>query len=55
MYQAHTVMVQLNAHKWAILGVCAVGMMCTYAWFVEALRVARRDQTYSMPVLGTLF
>jgi hypothetical protein len=55
MYDVRQVIAQQNANEWKIIAVCTVAMMFNYGWFFSALRVARRDRRYSVPVFCTLF
>jgi hypothetical protein len=55
MYNGHDTIAHLDAHKWAIMGLCSFAMIFNYIWFFAALRQAKRDRTYSVPVATTLF
>jgi hypothetical protein len=55
MYDVHTTLAHLDAHKWAIMGLCSFAMVFNYIWFFLALRQAKRDQRYSVPAFTTVF
>jgi hypothetical protein len=55
MYSARQVIAFQNHNEWKIIAVCTVAMMFNYGWFFAALRVARRDRRYSVPVFCTMF
>jgi len=55
MYHPLKTLAAIDQHKWVILAVCGVAMICNYAWFFSAFRQANRDRTYSIPIPCTLF
>jgi hypothetical protein len=55
MYNARQVIAFQNHNEWKIIAVCAIAMLFNYAWFFAALRQARRDRHYAVPVFSTLF
>lgn len=55
MYDPRAVLQAVDGHRWAVIALCAMAMVPTYIWFIEAIRVARRDRAYSMPLLCTFF
>lgn len=55
VYDPHSTLMHLDAHKWAIMGLCSFAMIFNYIWFFAALRQARIDRRYSVPVATTLF
>src|SRR5438046_2546298 len=55
MYDVHVTLAHLDAHKWAIMGLCSFAMVFNYIWFFLALRQARRDRIYSVPAFTKIF
>ncbi len=49
MYDPQETLRTLDAHRWAVVAVCGAAMLCNYVWFVDALRIARRHRSYSIP------
>jgi hypothetical protein len=54
VYEPQEVLRTLDAHRWAVIAVCGAAMACNYVWFVEAMRVARRDRAFSLPPVCVL-
>lgn len=56
MYDPHAVLAAIDVHAIEIIVLCGlVAMVPTFAWFVDAIRVGRRDQVCAMPPVCTLF
>lgn len=55
MYNAHALLLRIDAHKWPILIVCAFAMIGNYIFFIEAFRVARREKIVTIPIFCTMF
>lgn len=55
MYDVNTTLAHLDAHKWAIMGLCSFAMVFNYLWFFLALRKAKHDRLYSVPAFTTVF
>ena len=55
MYDPYVTIGHLDAHKWAIMGLCSFAMIFNYIWFFAALRQAKIDRAYSVPAFTTLF
>jgi hypothetical protein len=55
MYHAHQTLAVMNGHKWAIIAVAGLALPLNIVFFVAALRQARRDRAYSIPIFTTLF
>ena len=55
MYDPHEVLAAIDAHRWSILALCGLAMVCNYTWFIAAVRQGLRDQVYPIPVFCTLF
>src|SRR5437763_5872683 len=51
-YDPTAVLDSIDHHK-IILVPCALAFVLNYVWFVEAMRVARRERRYSMPIAAT--
>src|SRR5205085_9589828 len=51
-YDPATVLRSLDNHK-TVLIPFAVAFVLNYVWFIDAMRVARREQRYSMPIAAT--
>lgn len=54
MYEPHDVLARISAHGWPIVALCGVALLFNYAWYVEEIRVARRDRCYTMPPAVTM-
>jgi hypothetical protein len=54
-YQGNEVLAAIDDHRIAVLLLCGTAMLLTYTWFLEAIRVGRRDKTYCMPLACTFF
>ena len=55
MYNPEAVLAAIDDHKWKIFVLACVSIVSNYIWFVEALRVARRDRCYSIPLFCIMF
>lgn len=55
MYDPHAMLQTIDANRVPILLLCSLAMVANYVWFAEAIRVARRDRSYSMPLAATYF
>lgn len=55
MYDPHATLQIIDANRVPILLLCSLAMVGNYVWFAEAIRVARRDRSYAMPVAATYF
>lgn len=56
MYDPEIVLASIDRHAVAIILLCGiVAMVPTFMWFVDAIRVGRRDQVIAMPPVCTLF
>lgn len=56
MYDAREVLSSIDAHAMQIVLLCGiVAMVPTFLWFIDAIRVGRRDRICAMPPLCTLF
>jgi hypothetical protein len=51
-YDPTTVLRSIDDHK-AVLVPCALAFVMNYVWFIDAMRVARRERRYSMPIGAT--
>jgi len=51
-YDPTSVLQSIDDHK-IILIPCALAFVLNYVWFIDAMRVARREQRYSMPIAAT--
>jgi len=51
-YDPTTVLQSIDHHK-VILVPCALAFVLNYVWFIDAMRVARREGRYSMPIGAT--
>ena len=54
MYDPHDVLSRISVHPWPIVALCGLALAFNYAWYVEEIRVARRDRCYTMPPAITL-
>ena len=55
MYEPHAVLAAIDAHKWNVIALCSVAMVCNYTWFFAAVRQGFRDQAVPIPIFCTLF
>ena len=51
-YDPTAVLRSLDHHK-IVLVPFALAFLLNYVWFIDAMRVARREQRYSMPMAAT--
>jgi hypothetical protein len=52
-YDPAEVLRSIDQHRVALLVPCAIAFVLNYVWFVDAMRVARRERRYSMPIAAT--
>ena len=52
-YDPAEVLRSIDDHKVALLVPCAVAFVLNYVWFIDGMRVARRERCYSMPIAAT--
>ncbi len=52
-YDPAEVLRAIDDHKVALLVPCAIAFVLNYVWFIEGMRVARRERCYSMPIAAT--
>jgi hypothetical protein len=50
MYDAWELLARIDAHPYALITGLALAMLFQTVWMVAAIRIARRDQTYSVPL-----
>jgi hypothetical protein len=55
VYDGHVTITYLDDHTWAIMGLCSIAIIFNYIWCCAALRQARKDRAYSVPVFTTMF
>ena len=55
MYDSHEVLASIDLNKWPILVLCALAMICNYAWFFAAVIRGFKDKVYPVPIFSTLF
>lgn len=55
MYETQTVLASIDQHRWPILVLCSLAMICNYTWFFAAVFRGFRDKVYPIPVFCTLF
>ena len=54
MYDPIATLQQIDQNKLTVIALCLVALVFNYAYFGEALRLGRRDRTYSVPASVTL-
>ena len=52
-YDPAAVLRSIDDHKVALLVPCAIAFVLNYVWFIDGMRVARRERLYSMPIAAT--
>jgi hypothetical protein len=52
-YDPAEVLRSIDDHKVALLVPCAIAFVLNYVWFIDGMRVARRERRYSMPIAAT--
>jgi len=52
-YDPAAVLRSIDDHKVALLVPCAMAFVLNYVWFIDGMRVARRERRYSMPIAAT--
>jgi hypothetical protein len=52
-YDPAEVLRSIDQHKVALLVPCAIAFVLNYVWFIDGMRVARRERRYSMPIAAT--
>jgi hypothetical protein len=55
VYDPSAVLAAIDSHLTVVLLLCAVTFIGVYTWFIEAMRVGRRDRTYTFPIFCTAF
>jgi hypothetical protein len=50
MYGAWEMLARIDAHPYALIAGLAIAMLFQTVWMISAIRVARRDQAYSVPL-----
>ncbi|MGH7960498.1 MAG: hypothetical protein ACRERD_01575 [Candidatus Binatia bacterium] len=55
MYDPHAMLQIIDANRVPILLLFSLAMMANYVWFADAIRVAKRDRSYAMPLAATYF
>lgn len=55
MYDPYAVLAAIDAHKVGVLTICAITLIGTYTWFIQAIRLGARDKTYVFPLFCTIF
>lgn len=55
MYDPHAMLQIIDANQVPILLLFSLAMIGNYVWFAEAIRVAKRDRSYAMPLAATYF
>lgn len=53
MYEPFELLAQIDRHPIALVGGLAIAMMFQTIWLVNAIRVSRRDNAYSIPIACT--
>jgi hypothetical protein len=54
MYHPLEVLDRISAHAWPIVALCGLALAFNYAWYIEEIRLARRDRCYTMPPAVTM-
>lgn len=54
MYDPHEILGRISTHPWPIVLLCGCALLFNYAWYIEEIRLARRDRCYTMPPAITL-
>jgi len=55
VYDPYPVLASIDDHRWGILALCGLAMLCNYVWFIAAVRQGFRDRVYPIPVFCTYF
>jgi hypothetical protein len=55
MYDPIRVLAAIDQHKWQIIALCSLAMVCNYTWFFAAVLRGFRDRVYPIPIFCTLF
>jgi hypothetical protein len=55
MYDAHQVLAAIDQHRWGILYLCSIAMICNYTWFFAAVRQGFKDRVFPIPIFCTFF
>jgi hypothetical protein len=55
MYDPYRVLAAIDQHKWGVLALCSLAMLCNYTWFIAAVRQGFRDRVFPIPVFCTFF
>jgi hypothetical protein len=55
MYDPILVLAAIDSHKWGVLSLCSIAMLCNYIWFIAAVRQGFRDRVYPVSLFCTLF
>jgi hypothetical protein len=54
MYDPFEILNRISEHAWPIVLLCGLALAFNYAWYIEEIRLARRDRCYTMPPAVTL-
>jgi hypothetical protein len=54
VYDPHAILARISEHPWPIVLLCGLALAFNFAWYIEEIRVARRDRCYTMPPAVTL-
>jgi hypothetical protein len=55
MYDPRLVLAAIDAHKWQIIALCSLAMLCNYIYFISAVRQGFRDRVFPVPMFCTFF